>query len=138
MKVLRQIFPYLFIPILIAALYDGWVFYSRWSDEQAAREKHEKKEADAAKRVVEAVGGDEVKILSFAASKGSLTPGEHTTLCYGVNSAARVRIEPELPNVYPAISNCLDISPAKTTEYRLIAEDKTGKQVDARLTIRVR
>jgi hypothetical protein len=138
MKTLRAILPYLFIPIVIAALYDGWVFYSRWNDNQQIKHKQEQQEAEAAKRVADLVGGDAVKILNFAASKGTLHHGEHTTLCYGVNEAARVRIEPELPNVYPAFSNCLDIAPTKTTTYKLIAEDKAGKAVDASLTINVR
>jgi hypothetical protein len=115
MKTLRSILPYLFIPIAIAALYDGWIFYSRWNDNQKAKEQQEQKEIDAAKRVVDLVGGDQVKILTFAASKGTLKRGEHTTLCYGVNAAAKVHIEPELPNVYPAFTNCLDIAPTKTT-----------------------
>jgi hypothetical protein len=138
MKTLRRIIPWLFIPVFVAILYDGWIFYSRWDDAQKAKEKQEQKEIDAARRVADLVGGDQVKILSFAASKGTLLRGEHTTLCYGVNAAAKVRIEPELPNVYPAFSNCLDIAPAKTTEYRLVAEDKAGKTVGATLTIKVR
>jgi hypothetical protein len=63
---------------------------------------------------------------------------EHTTLCYGVNAAAKVRIEPELPNIYPALSNCVDIAPTQTTTYKIIAEDKAGKSVDAQLEINVR
>jgi hypothetical protein len=135
---LRRILPWLFLPIAIAALYDGWIFYSRWNDEQNAKTKQEQKEIDTAKKVVEANGGDEVKILSFAASKATLNPGEHATLCYGVTNAAKVHIEPELPNVYPAYTNCLDIAPMKTTEYHFTAEDKAGKSVDARLTVKVR
>ena len=138
MKALRGLLPYLFIPIAIAALYDAWIFYSRWNDGQKAKEKQEQKELDAARRVVDQVGGDQVKILTFAASKHTLRRGEHTTLCYGVNAAARVRIEPELPNVYPAFTNCLDIAPPKTTEYHLIAEDKSGKSVAASVTVNVR
>jgi hypothetical protein len=69
-----------------------------------SKEKQEQKEIDAAKRVVDLVGGDQVKILTFAASKGTLKRGEHTTLCYGVNASAKVHIEPELPNVYPAFT----------------------------------
>jgi len=135
---LRRILPWLFIPVAIAALYDGWVFYSRWNDEQKARQRQEQREAETALHIVEANGGDDVKILTFAASKATLNPGEHTTLCYGVTNAAKVRMEPDLSNVYPAYSNCLDIAPAKTTEYHFIAEDKSGKSADARLTIKVR
>ena len=55
-----------------------------------------------------------------------------------MNSAARVRIVPELPNIYPALGNCVDIAPTQTTTYKIIAEDKAGKSVDAELQINVR
>ena len=86
---------------------------------------------------VEQVGGDQVKILTFAASKhlaASIFDGQQAK----EKAEQKVRIEPELPNVYPAFTNCLDIAPPKTTEYRLVAEDKTGKSVDASVTINVR
>ncbi len=137
MQTLRRILPWLLIPIAIVALYDGWIFYSRWHDAETAKARKVQQEGEAAKKFLNQAGGDEVKIVNFGASDAVLRRGQHTNLCYTVKSAAQLRIEPEVPNVYPAYFNCVDIAPTKTTEYRLIATDKAGKSVDARLTVKV-
>lgn len=56
------------------------------------------------------MGGDELKILSFAASTGIIHPGGSATICHGVNEAKTVRIEPPVENVYPALTHCLEVS----------------------------
>ena len=138
MQTLRRILPWLIIPIAIAGLYDGWIFYSRWDDARQAKARRVQQEGEAARKSLRESGGDEAKILSFGASDGVLRRGQHTNLCYSVTSAAKLRVEPDVPNVYPAYFNCVDIAPDKTTVYRLVATDKGGKSVDARLTIQVK
>ena len=83
METLSKILPWMLVVIVIAVICDGWIFYSRWSDAKAVKTAQEDKEIERARRVSALVGGDQVKILSFAASKGTLKRGEHGTLCYG-------------------------------------------------------
>jgi hypothetical protein len=97
LPLLRKALPFLLVGIVIAAAYDGWVFYSRW-----------------------------LKILNFYASPGSIRRGEKANVCYGVFGAKSVRIDPPVEELHPAVAHCLQVSPAKTTEYKLVAEDGAG------------
>jgi hypothetical protein len=88
--------------------------------------------------VVERFGGDELKILSFGATKGEISQGERAVLCYGVSNATQVKIEPDVESVKPAISHCLDVFPSKTTTYTLKADDAKGNSKSASVTVSVR
>ena len=98
----------------------------------------QQKQADEERRVVARFGGDELKILSFGAAKGEVSPGERVVLCYGVSNATRVKIEPDVEPVKPAVSHCLEVFPKKTTTYTLKADDAKGNSKSAAVTIRVR
>jgi hypothetical protein len=88
--------------------------------------------------VVERLGGDELKILSFGANKGAVSAGKRVVLCYGVSNATQVKIEPDVEPVKPAVSHCLDLYPKKTTTYTLKAEDARGNSRSASVTVEVR
>jgi hypothetical protein len=64
---------------------------------------------------------ESVKISQFYASPAAPAKGEKTLLCYGVENAAEVRIDPPVDRVWPAASHCLEIKPMKTTTYTLTA-----------------
>jgi len=66
-----------------------------------------------------------------------LRRGEHTLLCYGVNDAKTVRLEPSVEEVWPSFTRCIQVSPRKDTEYKLTAEDAAGHSVSQSVTIRV-
>ena len=72
-----------------------------------------------------------VRIVQFYASVGTLTMGNSALLCYGVENARTVKITPELDNVYPAHSHCVEIAPVHTTHYLMVAEGYDSK-VDTR------
>jgi hypothetical protein len=57
-------------------------------------------------------------------------------LCYAVKGAVTARIEPGVGPVKPSPNlTCVRVSPAKTTEYRLIAENADGRDVTRRTTM---
>ena len=75
--------------------------------------------------------------MNFYASPSTIQPGSHATLCYGVNGAKTVRIEPPVEAVWPAVSRCLQVTPRKDTEYKLIAEDAAGHSVSRSFVLKV-
>jgi hypothetical protein len=133
---LRKAALFLIIPIVVFAIYDGQIFYSRWrytrNEEQATRaaEEHE------ARRTLAILGGGELKVLNFY-GPNAIRRGEHATICYGVNGAKSVRIEPPVEKLQPAVAHCLQVSPSVTTSYKLVAEDGTGHAATKELTIQV-
>ncbi|MCZ2077632.1 MAG: hypothetical protein LC130_21835 [Bryobacterales bacterium] len=63
----------------------------------------------------------ETKILHFYASPGLLAPGETATICYGVENATAVEINPLVDELRPAFNRCFQVSPRQTTTYTLTA-----------------
>jgi hypothetical protein len=135
---LRRILPYTSLVLILAALYTGWTFYSRRQIAAEAERQLQQQQADEEQKVVSELGGDQLKILAFGATPGEVSPGGTVVLCYGVSNATRVRIEPGVEPIKPAVSHCLEVFPRKTTTYRLKAEDAKGNSKSASLTIRVR
>jgi hypothetical protein len=64
------------------------------------------------------------KITLFYASPPTIALGERSLLCYGVEEATAVKIEPELEPIKPSFSRCIEAHPKVTTTYRLTAEGK--------------
>ena len=134
---LRRILPYLTIAVIMAVAYDGWIFFSRWNDTRQAAKAEARQQAQDARHTLELLGGDQLKILDFYATPGAIRRGGHASICYGVNAAERVRIEPPVEQLHPAVSHCIEVSPLRDTDYKLIAEDHAGHAVTERLTIKV-
>jgi len=124
--------------MVLAALYSGWIFYSRRQIAAEAERQLQQKKADEDRRVVAEFGGDQLKILAFGATTGEVSPGGRVVLCYGVSNAAKVSIEPGVEPIKPAVSHCLDVFPKQTTAYTLKAEDGNGNTKSASLAIKVR
>lgn len=133
----RRFLPYLTVVVLIAALYDAWIFYSRWSSARSLEQETKRAEADRDRKTIEMLGGDQLKILNFYASPPSIRAGGQSLVCFGVNAAKNVRIEPPVEELHPAVSHCFDVSPRRDTEYTLIADDDAGHTVKQSLQIHV-
>ncbi len=58
-------------------------------------------------------------------------------LCYGVENAASVRIEPLVEQLKPGYNRCIDVTPARTTTYRLVAEGVNGGTLSESVTVEV-
>jgi hypothetical protein len=136
LKILRQALPYLGIAVLLAIAYDGWIFYSRWNYSRQAQKAEALKQAQDARHTIEVLGGDRLKILNFYAPPAIRRAGQ-ATVCYGVNAAEHVRIDPPVEQLHPALSHCFQVAPTKNTDYKLTAEDGAGHVVTQSLTIRV-
>jgi hypothetical protein len=134
---LRRALPYLTVAVVIAVAYDGFIFYSRWSRAREAEKAQALKQAQDARRTLELLGGDRLRILDFYATPPAIPRGGRATICYGVNAADRVRIDPPVEEIHPAISHCLQVAPLHDTDYKLIAEDRAGHVVTQSLTIKV-
>jgi hypothetical protein len=136
---LRRALPILTVVVLIAAAYDAWIFYSRWSNARSAERERSRAEAETDRRTIEMLGGDQLKILGFYAAPPTIQRGQTTSLCFGVNAAKTVRIEPPVvEDLHPSVSRCFQISPRKNTEYKLTATDAAGHSVSQIVTIQVR
>jgi hypothetical protein len=124
--------------IFAAAVYTGLVFYSRHQENLALQEKAaEQKRADD-QRALDMMGGNNFDILNFYASPGHIRRGDTVQLCYGVSNTKSVTLDPKDANVYPAINNCVIVTPRKTTTYTLTAVDAQGNNKTASLTVTVK
>lgn len=59
------------------------------------------------------------------------------TICYGVENARSVRIEPPMEPLKPFFNRCFQASPSANTTYRLVAEGFDGKMVSESLSVKV-
>jgi len=133
---------YTSILLVIALIYVGGTFYVRRAqnrelERRAAETEAVKRLADDA-RTFEQLGGNEFKILSFYATLPAIHAGEQVQLCYGVSNAKTVKLEPQTNAVWPSLSRCVEVTPKKTTEYILTAEDGNGNSKTSKLTVEVR
>ena len=82
-------------------------------------------------------GGEDhpVAIVQFYAASPMLPRDESTSLCYGVEHATAVRIDPPVASVWPAFTRCFPVAPKETTTYTLTAEDTRGRTVSRAVTI---
>ena len=134
---LRKLMPIIALMTLAAAIYDGWIFYSRYRARREGIRAEQEDEAARARKTVDLLGGGGLRILNFYATRGAIRRGEHANLCYGVNGAKSVRIEPLTEELHPAVSYCLQVSPASSTSYTLIAEDAQGHTAKQSFVIQV-
>lgn len=124
--------------VLIAALYAGWIFYSRWNAEREARKAAEVQAIERARKDVELNGGTRLQIRMLYASPGELRRGESAQICYGVANAKNVSFDPPIANVWPSMNRCVDVSPARSTTYTLNADDGAGHSDKAQISIKVK
>jgi hypothetical protein len=124
--------------IVVALIYDGWIFYSRRSENRQAVRAQAEKEANQERKTLDAYGGGGLKILDFYAAPGVITRGGRTSLCYGVTGAKTIRLEPAVEAVWPALTRCVQVSPKKDTEYKLVAEDDAGHSVTQSVAVTVK
>jgi hypothetical protein len=138
---LRRLLPWFSAILVVIAIYDGSIFYSRWRRNQDSERAHTQarasKETEQARKTFDMLGGSELHIINFYASASVVRPGMRATVCYGVVGAKAVRIEPPVEDVWPSLSRCFEVTPQKNTEYKLIAEDAAGHSVAQSLILRV-
>ena len=124
--------------VVLSALWTGWTFYSRHQAAVDVERQAQQKEVDADRKTVAAYGGNQLKILGLNATPPEVSAGGRVLLCYGVSNAVKVKIEPGVEAIKPALSRCLEVFPKQTTKYTLTAEDAVGNSKSGSITIRVR
>lgn len=77
------------------------------------------------------------KITQFYATAPNLARGEKELLCYGVENATAVTLEPPHQELTASLSRCVEVTPAETTTYRLTAEGAGGRKASQELTVTV-
>ena len=129
--------------LILGGVYVGFVFYSRWEANRAIEEniqgKAAQQERSQNQQAVDAMGGKRFAILGYSADPPEIHAGERSSLCYSVSNAKTVKIEPppEEPT-WPAFQRCVNVSPRKTTTYKLTIEDGEGHTNQADIEVRVR
>jgi hypothetical protein len=76
------------------------------------------------------------KITQFYAAPSVVAPGESAQLCFGVEHADQLRMEPPVANVRPAFSRCVQVTLKRTSTYTLIASNEKG-QATATISVSV-
>ena len=134
---IRKLLPFTTAAVVITALYVGWIFYSRWDAQREAERAQKSARVEDAQKVLEAYGGNKVKILSLSLSQGAIHRGESAQLCYGVSNAKTVTISPSIGELRPSVYRCVDVSPQADTKYTLTANDGQGNSDSQSIEIKV-
>ena len=136
--------PLLYSSIVVgtALLVVLWILYSRWQEnrliDRRTREETSRKQLESDRITLEQLGGKELAIQSFYASPGAIHKGESVQLCYGVANAKNVTLEPQPNAVWPSFAHCVNVSPARSTTYRLTISDASGNTKTESLKVIVR
>jgi len=116
--------------VLIAALVVGLILYTRWENtrglERQQKEERAEKQREQDRKAVDELGGKEFAILDFYVVPKAIEKGQTAQLCYGVSNAESVKLEPQPHEVWPSAAHCVDVSPMKTTTYKLTIENDEG------------
>jgi len=136
-RLLRRALPLVTVGVFAAIAYDGWTFYARWRSARDAEQARHAQEARRARQTLDLIGGTGFRIINFYAAPQAIRRGEQAKICFGVYGAKRVRLEPAVEDLHPAVSYCLQVAPQKDTGYKLIAEDGAGRTATASLEIKV-
>jgi hypothetical protein len=67
------------------------------------------------------------KINEFYASPQQVPKGQRTLLCYGVESAVSVTLDPGNESLSPALAKCIEKVPTSDTTYTLTVKGKDGQ-----------
>jgi hypothetical protein len=81
--------------------------------------------------------GTAVKITQFYPRVWSMPDTDHNTICYGVENAKSVRLEPPIANVWPTVNRCFWAEARQDTTYKLIAEGFDGTSTSESFSIHV-
>jgi hypothetical protein len=77
------------------------------------------------------------KILQFYASTNTVAPGQQVLICYGVENAKSVRLDPPVEQLTPSYVRCFQHAPKSSSEYKLIATGADGTEVTKSIRIDV-
>ena len=129
---LSRLVTILWVPVLLSALYTGWIFWQRHAANRVAEGQPEWSTNPIASY------GNTLKILQFYAREREIAPGAKALVCYSVVNATAVRLYPPVEKVWPALSRCFTVAPAQSTRYTLTADGRTHASVSESIEIVVK
>jgi hypothetical protein len=74
-------------------------------------------------------------ITQFYAPKPSISLGEKTNICYGVENAKSVWIAPPMKELSVALARCIEVDPKENTTYALTVEGADGTRVSREVMV---
>ena len=77
------------------------------------------------------------RIINFYGADSEVVKGHPITLCYGVEDAITVRLEPPEEELGVSRNRCFAVSPKQNTSYSLIAKGEDGEAVNQSFQVRV-
>jgi hypothetical protein len=131
-SVFTRLVGIMWVPVLVSACYTGWIFWQRHAAERA---KENPPDWNANPM---AAYGNRVKILQFYAREREIVPDGKALVCYGVVNATAVRLDPPVEKVWPAVSRCFTVTPARSTRYTLTVEGREHTTVSESFEIVVK
>ena len=84
-----------------------------------------------------AAAREEARITQLYTTSAQVARGERALVCYGVENATTVWIEPPRQELSAALSRCVEVFPTADTTYRLTAEGPDRKAVTRELKVTV-
>ncbi len=133
---MRRVTITLWVALLFALLNLGWTWlHRRDANLRMARARVAAHERAGGAPVDRSNG---VRILSFYATAAEIRDGDREILCYGVQNAKAVRIEPPIEQLTPALTRCFWAEPHRDSRYKLVAEGFDGRQVSESFEVRVK
>jgi hypothetical protein len=140
-SVFKKPFLYSVTLAFIVALYVGFVMFSRYESDRTIAKRNAVKQADQRRAndlaAIQQLGGSDLAIHSLYVSPASIHPGEKSQLCYDVDNAKTVTLDPPAGEVWPSHTRCLDVSPAKTTTYTLTITGANGQSTSQTVKLEV-
>ncbi len=76
-------------------------------------------------------------ILQFYASPATIAKGDRSLLCYGVEGAASVRLEPPVEDIGPSRARCVEVKPEATRKYILFAKSAAGGEISKEIEVAI-
>lgn len=120
----------------VAILYAGVTLWMRSADNRERELRAQKEQAEKDLKAIDAVGGGNLKVLTFYANPPLVARGGKGLLCYGVAGAESASIEPGVGPVTRSLSQCVEVQPKATTEYIFTAR-KGSAEEQAKTVVRV-
>jgi hypothetical protein len=87
--------------------------------------------------VVPAARLESARITQFYATKAEVARGETALVCYGVENAAAVWMEPPRHELSAAVARCVEVSPVADTTYKLTVQGEDGTALTRELQVKV-
>jgi hypothetical protein len=87
--------------------------------------------------VVPAAAPESARITQFYSTLAQVGRGETALVCYGVENATAVWLEPPRHELSVAQARCVDVSPTADTTYKLTVQGADGKTVTRELKVKV-